>query len=499
MVFHETVNFPDRRRLLTGCLLIGAMLLGTGRAYAQESVSLQQMIDRVIQTYPSIEIAALQVEQARQEFAKVKSTLGWKIYSQAGVSHDLSFIDSPTDRFDIYASMQRSLESGSQLEFSGQYAYEESDVAFSPFVPNPLRRSGVDIRYRMPFARGRDNVFYQESLANAEAGLQLEKASQVLGVDNLVQQAISIFFDAANAYQRLQDGRAAIERAERLKKYIARNYSLGLSEEKDILRIDAQLNGAISRYEGIELSWKALRNELNRLMNYPAGTELELIYSDSGEYGRENRDQLLQAVYQRNPNIAIQQALADIALTNINITRDRRKEQLDLVLSAGARYGSGSTATGSYSQDEVIGSAALEYRFDLDQQGFDAEYYQSLLRYEAANKEAKLAKHDLQYALDNLIEQLEVGRRTVRTYSRYVALEEKKLAEAMTRYREGRATTNELVDFENDLNISLFAYNNQKIEVTRVLANIQLLLGELWDRQVLETPVQNNKPEAFNK
>jgi len=129
---------------LLGIVLL-SMLCGTGRAVASETVSLQKMLDRVIETYPSIEIAALQVEQARQEFAKVRSTLGWQVYSQAGIAHDLNFINSPTDRFDVSAGMRRSFESGSQFEIAGQYAYAESDAALTPFLPNPSRSSGLDI------------------------------------------------------------------------------------------------------------------------------------------------------------------------------------------------------------------------------------------------------------------------------------------------------------------------------------------------------------------
>lgn len=493
MVFRITTN--QTHNIMRLLFLLTIFVFSAAQVRAAESVSLQHMLDRVIKTYPSIDIAALQVEQARQEFARVKSTLGWQVYSHAGIAHDLSFIDSPTDRFDVYASMQRRLESGSQLEIAGQYAYEDSSVSFSPLVPNPSHRTGVDIKYRMPFARGQDNAFYRESLLSADAGLKLEKARQILVVDNLVQQAIGIYFDAANAYQRLQDARSAIDRAMRLKAFIKRNYSLGLAEDKDVLGIDAQLNGSISRRDSIELSWKSLRTELNRLMGYPSGTELVLQDAPLREFDRDNRTQLLQLIYDRNPAISIQAAQADIALANINITKDRRKEQLDLVLSAGARYGSGDTVTGNYSQDEMIGSARLEYRFDLDQQGFDAEYYQSLLRYEAANREQELVRHDIEYALDRLLEQLQAGRKSVRSHKSYVELEERKLNEAIGRYTEGRATASELIDFENDLNASRFAYNNQKIELARVQANIQLLLGELWDTEIIEIKPQTQPPQ----
>ena len=90
--------------------------------------SLDNVINQVLTSYPSIKIAKLEIERARQEFAKIESQLGWILSAQTGVSHDVGAFNIPSDRFSAAASIGSVQESGNSLEISGQYSYEDSDT-----------------------------------------------------------------------------------------------------------------------------------------------------------------------------------------------------------------------------------------------------------------------------------------------------------------------------------------------------------------------------------
>ena len=90
-----------------------------------ESFTLHQALRRVMQTYPSVEIARLQARRAQQDVVKAKSLLGWSLAGQVGASRDLSpFSGTPSDRIDATAGLERALSSGGTLGRSEEHTSE---------------------------------------------------------------------------------------------------------------------------------------------------------------------------------------------------------------------------------------------------------------------------------------------------------------------------------------------------------------------------------------
>jgi len=83
-----------------------------------ENLNLQQVLQRVVDHYPSIKSAAYQVEKASQENIKVESQLSWLLNSNAGYSRDTSLFGTATDRYNVGAGVNRSLQNGGLLGFN---------------------------------------------------------------------------------------------------------------------------------------------------------------------------------------------------------------------------------------------------------------------------------------------------------------------------------------------------------------------------------------------
>ena len=131
-----------KARTLMAFVLVWVAVPSTADA---ESLTYMQVLERVIQTYPTLQAATLQLERARQENARVQSQLGWTLNAQAGAGRDLSIIGTPVDRADGGASINRKLSSGSTLQFGANYLREDSTQTFSPLIPNPSTRDGSPV------------------------------------------------------------------------------------------------------------------------------------------------------------------------------------------------------------------------------------------------------------------------------------------------------------------------------------------------------------------
>jgi len=453
------------------------------RAADVQKRSVQDVIHLVLKNYPTLKIARLEIDRARQEFAKIESQLGWIASAQTGISRDVGAFNIPSERFDVAAGIGSTQDSGHAVELTGQYSYEDGESVAFPSIANPSERAALDLNYRIPLAQGEDNPSYQQGLVSAEAGLETTEASRIKQIDALVQQTISLYYDISNTYMRIKDADEAIRRADRLYNFVKKNAGLGLSESKDLLIVDALRSAKISDRDNLLIIWSQQRSGLNRLLGLEPNSDFEPVIST--KKNTPERDAALEQVYAINPDILIQIAQLKTADASIELANDAKKDKLDVVFSVGARNTSGDTATGSVSDSEWAGGARLEYQFSLDQRGFDAGIYQAMLDKQTIEEEVARIKRDLKYDVNGLLEQIAQNQIAAISSKKRLTIERKKVKEAFDRYRVGRADTNELIDNENSLFLASLLYETRKIELARKHTELALLLGSLWDRQLL--------------
>ncbi len=452
-------------------------------------ITLAELINKIVRNYPSLDVAAIQIERARQEFAKVESQLGWVLTAQGGYLRDITFIDSPTDHYEAGVGFNKKLESGSSIEIVGVYTRDDSKVSFSPFTPNPADRTRLDLKYRIPLSKGEGNISYSTGMINAQSQLAIQNANQRLIIDNLIQQSMLLYYDSLLTSVRINDAKNNIKRTRRLLDFVNKNKRLGLSEEKDILRVQSQLGRHVALHDSLLVVWNQQKSELNKLIGEPPSFEFEPVLQTNKGFDINNKNDLLIQVFRINPELNSQKGHLQSAEAEIVLARDARRNKLDLVLSVGARKSSGDTATGSTSIKETAGGAQIEYRYDLDKRGFDASLYQALLKKEQVSKEILRIKQDLKYKLDGLLSQYKANIRAVNSNLEYFKIEKRKIEDAYKRYREGRSTTNEIIDYEDALQASHLLHQNQSIALSRNLSNIALFIGNLWNNSSLDEKI----------
>jgi outer membrane protein TolC len=447
------------------------------------SHSLNDVIVQVLHNYPSIKIARLEIDRARQEFAKIESQLGWILRAQTGVSRDVGVFNIPSDRFNASASIGTVQESGNSLEISGQYSYEDSDTVAIPSIANPSESTTLDLNYRIPFGQGEDNPGYSQGLVAAQAGLKATEATRIKQIDAVVQQTTQIYYDAANTFMRIRDANKSIERSRRLLKYVLKNRRLGLAEKKDVLNIQGLLTGKIADRDNLLIIWSRQRSELNRLLGKPIDNDFVPVV-ESGKSSLEPKA-VLDTVYARHPDLMLQKAQLKSAESQIELASNTGKDKFDVVLSVGARNNSGDTASGSINDSEWAGGARIEYQFSTDKRGFDAELYQSMLDKQLVEEQIEKIKRDLNYQVNSILEQINRNKVSAKSSKQRLIIEKEKVDEIIKQYRRGRATTTELIDNENTYFASSLLYETRKIELARKYAELDLLLGSLWDRETL--------------
>ncbi|MDZ7663213.1 TolC family protein [Thiohalophilus sp.] len=465
---------------LVGMISLLLLVLGLLPAQADEpALGFEGVVEKILQQYPTLEIARLQVQRSHQEIARVESRLGWELAGDAGISHDVSVFGTPTDRADVNLSLERQLESGHRVGVSGNYTYEDSSFTLSG-LPNPSHATQLDLNYRIPLGQGEGNPAYSESLTGAEAGVKAERAAARTLRNEIANQALDLFYAKALTEARLSSAREGVENARRLQAYIAERRELGLAEEKDALQAQAQLRAQETALQRLEMALEQQRIALNRLMgepwqwSYRSAVRLEIQLTDYGVA------ELTEQAAARYPPLQQNRARLEVTETVLRRSRDQRKDQLDLVFSVGTRTRSGDATTGSVSEEDMAGLIRFEYRESLNKQGLDAEVRQAQLDRTIAIEEIRRARDELRYGVASLVQEIRATRRALDSARGRLQSEQDKYREAMQRYRQGREQTDRLIQFDNERNEARLTVAELEVELARRLSALQILHGSFW-------------------
>jgi outer membrane protein TolC len=450
-------------------------------ASAAEALTLRKAVQRVIDTYPSVRVSKLQVDKAGQELVRADSLLGWQVNAEAGVAHDTSPSIFPSDIVNATGGLQRQLESGGTLGIQGGYNRSDStDPSLSSY--NPLTTTRADVIYRKPLRQGSGNPVYRQSAVSARSGLEIAKAGHRSLLNQVAQQTIDLYYGLATTQARMQAAENGVKNAQQLLEYVQRNTRLGLAEKKDLLQVEAQLRAQQADLETLRTSWEQQRTNFNRLMGQPWSEEFDLVSVNSERLPSHDLDKLIKEIEAVNPDIARLEAQIDIAESSLKLAKDKHRSKLDLVLSAGARTGNG----GSFDETDYAAGVKLEYQRPLSRRGLKAEVFQTQINRDITQRELAKTKQDLLYQIQGLLAELKAGQTALDATKQRFETESEKLAETRQRYRNGRADTSQLIQFENELNFAEFSVKQQTLELARKQHTLKLLRGALWHEFQLE-------------
>lgn len=478
------IAVEDKTLIKPVTVMMAALLLMPVQVIAQTSqLTLEQVLQKVIDHYPSIRLATLQVEKAREDSIKAESQLSWQLNANAGVARETNLIGSSTDQMKLGAGLSRRLESGGDLGFNASILRDDAEDSFAPTIPNPSTKTRLDINYRHPLQQGSENSQYEESKTAAAAALQLAQGETIALYDRLASEVLEVYLAAATTHVRIQNTDKAIQRSLRLKDYIASEVSLGLSEEKDSLQIDARLATNRADKQSLQVLWQQQMVSLNRLMDQQWQKEfvplIELQQDVPNAY-----DELYARAMQQDAALKQIEARLILADSAIRLSRDKRQDQLDLVMYLGNETNQGDVAVGDFDESQMVGGVSLEFRRGLDKSGLDAELRQAHLDRELVLQDKKLLLQNLQYRVASLQAETESAQVAVQAFASSVRAESAKLREATQRYKDGRIETDRIIDFEAQLSSAELAYELQKIELARRYYQLDLLIGSIWQTVV---------------
>lgn len=443
-------------------------------------LTIYQVMQRVLDRYPSLKISKMEVAQAAEQRQQIESSLGWILNSAVGATHDLTGFGTPSDRLDVRASIDRQLESGATLSLGGSYRYEDSSLPFDP-LPNPAHTTRLDISYRLPLAKGEGNPLYLEGIISADAGHDLAKANQLLTHITLAEKVKDLFYSSVFTLARIENAKQDVHRARQLNVYINKNVKLGLLDKKDQLQATAQLDTRLADLSKLELIWIEQQNSLNRLMLEDWENVTQPILSSTANYNNYDITTLIKKTENYHPAVVISKAELEIAESQINSSRDNKKDSLDFVVSVGSRTSNGSNTAGSVNEQDFAGAVGFEYRHLFDNKGVSSKYKQALIEKNIALQNIKKTSDDIRYTVSGLVTEIKIAKLAVKAMHKKLKSESLKLDEVVQRFRSGRADTEQLIKFQNVYSLAELTYQNQKIELNNRIIALQIFTGQFWD------------------
>ena len=467
------------RLLAAGLTLVIA--LAAAPAHAQ-SLAFEQVLAQAAAADAALRIARLELERAQLEIDRVESGLGWFANGSLGIGRETNIFGLPSDRIGASAGFERRLPSGGTVGLGVDAAREESDFTLSPFLPNPADSVRADASYRVPLRQGKGGVGYYEGLEAAAAGVAAARAELRSARDALAQQASQLFYAAAFTYERLQNAEAAVARAQRLRRFVRRNLELGISEEQDRLQAEAQLRARIAESRALRVQWENQHIALNRLMERPWDSRWTPAVVDEPSAELPPLPALVARALSASPDLERERARLRAAESVIARTRDSVQDQVDLVFSVGGRRLSGDIPAGEVSESAAIASVRLEYRAALDNRGAAAELSQAFLSRDIARERLDAIETSLRYNVASLAAEIEALESALAQALARQRAEAAKLEEATERHESGRATTADLIQFENDYEAAALAAEQQAIELARRIRELERVTGRLWAR-----------------
>lgn len=444
-----------------------------------EILAPEQVLQKVIDHYPSASIAAIEIERARQSIKVADSQLGWQLLAQAGVERGVGLFGTTSDNLSLGGGVSRILDSGSSLALEAAVRREDSETVFGPTIPNPATSSTFGVSYRQPLSQNTAYRTYQESRTSAKLDLESAKAESDESYDQLALQVIDLYFSAAVLQARIENAEESIVRTRRLQDYINSKTSLGISEEKDILQVNAQLDSLLAERKNMETSWMRQMVSLNRLMERPWDSAISTRYEVKTP--EDDFETLFIKARKYSPKIKLLETRLSLADSVIRTRREERESEFDLVLFAGGQNYSGDSQTGSTSNNDLTGGVRLEYKETLDKSGVDAKLYQAQLERNRVLQDRKLLLENLHYDLSGLLAEIKTNHSALAAYEKSLESENIKIDEATKRYRSGRIDTDVLIKFEDQLSLAKLSLELQRISLAQRHYKLEVMQGRLWN------------------
>jgi len=451
-----------------------------------ESLSLEQVLQSVIDNYPSIQIAALQVDKVEQNSVLTLGRLGWQLSAQAGASKEIDFTGGTVDQANIGTSLKRLSSSGNTISLQGQSTWANAGPSFSANRSKPGTTSSVQISFRHPLQKGNGNITHHLTLDDNKQFVVLAKAERTDLYNRLAQQITQLYFSAANTLASLENIQQALNRTQRLQKFISGRLNLGIAENKDQLQIDAQFSNQNANLYALRVVWIEQEIALNQLMGKKWNNPISTITSKTTNSKLIDMLDYVQEIFRQDSQLEIMNTYLALAQNKIMLHRENKQNTMDLVMNIGQQV----RANGSDDYSETIGGLRIEYNEALDKSGSDAVIFQAQLDRDISLQQISLRQQEIRYEVATLLAGLDAAKKSTQAYKNSIQSELAKLKEADARYRRGRIDIDLLLQFKAQLSTAELSYSLQLIQQNKREYQLARLRGEIWNS--IELPKQRS-------
>ena len=454
-------------------LYVFAVVFSNG-IYADE-MSLDTFLSQALSESSLLKVSKSRLEQAKLQKDAVQSRLGWSANGRTGVTHDVSALGSPSDRLDLTGVLERKLKSGDSFGLSGSYSYENVEVNLIQSMPDPLHALNFDVFYRMPMLKGSQNAEILQGLSVAESEVALAQAQLRLQSYSFARQAIDIYYNTAQLLLQIRSSDEQLDRVRKLKDFTSRNFKLGIAEKRDLLQIEAQEEAAIASRRDLELSWRTMLVELNRLLGRAADESLLIkTIEQVQDVALPDLTIVTNETIETHPERHVRSEQLKMAESQLEIQRDINQDTIDVLFSLGTRTRVGDLTNGKLNKTDYAAKINLEYRLALDKRGSDSQISRVLYEKNIAQEQLRDTENRLSYEVSSAYHAVTEVKRSVKHYQSRVEKEQQKYKEGMRDYQAGRISANIITQYENDLQNSDVALKLKQNDLERNIARLDL-------------------------
>lgn len=306
--------------------LIAIFLTGLSFQSVAEPLTLESMLQKVVDHYPSLKIASMQVAKASKESVRVNSQFGWQLSGESGLSHETSLTGATVDRIMVGGGAIKKLSSGDILSLTGALRFDDLDDSIIPVSqPDPSTNFDFEVNYRRSLGKGAENLDYRLASIQAEAGKKMSQAQEKSQYDQIASQVLGLYLQAVITHKQIDNVKTSITHSQRLNKFVKSRLGLGISENKDELQVTAQLNGLKAKLKGLQLLWVQQEITLNRLMGLPWNNKVDINLANTSHTNNGQLANYVDEATQHSPELMIIESELTIAESVIKTKSNNRK------------------------------------------------------------------------------------------------------------------------------------------------------------------------------